>query len=361
MTDPLSQRVQAAVRDALATTSQNTSAGLDVSADLITSAVLAEVHRQPAAVEPPADRYRAAWQSAQRGRREARAELARLLHETQERIAELERLRARLDDVHRTPQDNITPAEVRLEQYGRRTKTWSTATYDSGTEKALHEIACQLRDALEETRDQRNSARLKVMGLEARVAELEKAAVEARAALGSLCCDLEDPGTAAFGALHLLTQATTWTETGPDFAAEALAQRDAKVLREAQDRIAELEDRIAAEECCCPEPAPLCEGCRCRCHADEQRPADRLKDRQDRHRAELTALRNDSLAIRGVLAPAGRPRRVPFELGESLLPAVEWLLARVSELEERLAEYERPVDEEPVPYELAEQPEEVTR
>lgn len=55
MTDPLPQRVQAAVRDALATTSQNTSAGLDVSADLITSAVLAEVHRQHAAAEPTVD------------------------------------------------------------------------------------------------------------------------------------------------------------------------------------------------------------------------------------------------------------------------------------------------------------------
>lgn len=84
-------------------------------------------------------------------------------------------------------------------------------------------------------------------------------------------------------------------------------------------------------------------------------------EQQERRHTELTALRNDALAIRGVLAPADGLRRVPFELGESLLPAVEWLLARVSELEERLAEYERPVDEEPVPYELAEQPEEVTR
>jgi hypothetical protein len=71
-----------------------------------------------------------------------------------------------------------------------------------------------------------------------RVAELEKAAVEARAALGSICCDLEDPGTAALGALYLLTQATLWTENGPDFAAQALAQHDAKL----RDRITELEE-----------------------------------------------------------------------------------------------------------------------
>lgn len=76
-------------------------------------------------------------------------------------------LETRLGDVHRMPQDNLTPAEVRLGQYSERTKTWSTATYDSGTERALHEIACALRDTLEEVRDQRNAARLKVMGLEA--------------------------------------------------------------------------------------------------------------------------------------------------------------------------------------------------
>lgn len=77
-----------------------------------------------------------------------------------------------------------------------------------------------------------------------------------------------------------------------------------------------------------------------------------LEDRQDRHRAELTALRTDALAIRGVLAPAGRPRRVPFELGATLLPAVEWLLARIAELEAQLAEYEEPLDESPIPYAL---------
>jgi hypothetical protein len=40
----------------------------------------------------------------------------------------------------------MTPkaARVRLAQYGERTKTWSTATYNSGTERALHEIALTL-------------------------------------------------------------------------------------------------------------------------------------------------------------------------------------------------------------------------
>lgn len=68
-----------------------------------------------------------------------------------------------------------------------------------------------------------------------RVSELEKVAVEARAVLAALCHDLEDPGSNAFGALHLLSQATAGVAAQPDDAAKALAQRDAKVLRGAAD------------------------------------------------------------------------------------------------------------------------------
>lgn len=38
----------------------------------------------------------------------------------------------------------LAEALVRLQQYGERTSTWSTATYDSGAEKALHQIAVTL-------------------------------------------------------------------------------------------------------------------------------------------------------------------------------------------------------------------------
>ncbi|MFF8412883.1 hypothetical protein [Streptomyces omiyaensis] len=40
----------------------------------------------------------------------------------------------------------ITPqaALIRLQKYGERTSTWATATYNDGTEKALHEIATTL-------------------------------------------------------------------------------------------------------------------------------------------------------------------------------------------------------------------------
>ncbi|MFE2556029.1 hypothetical protein ACFXGT_08325 [Streptomyces sp. NPDC059352] len=49
--------------------------------------------------------------------------------------------------------------------------------------------------------------------------------------------------------------------------------------------------------------------------------------------AELTRRRNEDMALRGEFAPMDEPRRVPFELGGSLVPAVQWLLARVAELD----------------------------
>ncbi|MBP5883136.1 hypothetical protein QBA57_28790 [Streptomyces scabiei] len=117
-----------------------------------------------------AETIRARWE--QNVESDPQTEAAQALDDTcqlldPEVAAELKWLRVRLDEVHRIPQDTLTPAEVRLSQYGERTKSWSTATYDSGTERALHEIACALRDTLEEVRDQRNAARLKVLGLEA--------------------------------------------------------------------------------------------------------------------------------------------------------------------------------------------------
>jgi hypothetical protein len=57
------------------------------------------------------------------------------------------------------------------------------------------------------------------------------------------------------------------------------AQRDRRRPRLVAliNRVAELERRIAAEECRCPEPAPLCQGCRCKCHAEQvTKSADKL-------------------------------------------------------------------------------------
>jgi hypothetical protein len=46
----------------------------------------------------------------------------------------------------------LTPAEIRLAQYGQRTSAWSTATYNDGTEKALHEIALGLKAEVDRLR-----------------------------------------------------------------------------------------------------------------------------------------------------------------------------------------------------------------
>lgn len=57
-------------------------------------------------------------------------------------------------------------AQIRLAQYDERTKTWSTATYDSGTEKALREIAQALSAEVDRQRGE-------VRDLAARLNELE--------------------------------------------------------------------------------------------------------------------------------------------------------------------------------------------
>ncbi|QJT04389.1 hypothetical protein G9272_32240 [Streptomyces asoensis] len=74
-----------------------------------------------------------------------------------------------------------------------------------------------------------------VRRLRARITELEGPAVEARAALAALCYDLDDPGTAALGALYLLQQATAGVEAPRDDAALALAQHASEVLHEVAD------------------------------------------------------------------------------------------------------------------------------
>lgn len=117
---------------------------------------------------------------------------------------------------------------------------------------------------------------------------------------------------------------------------EALSDA-AEQLRVDRDRIAELE----------AEREKLV-----RWHGEDGKTINRLVARVERRQAELVAFRNDALSMRGALAPADGDRKVPFPLGETLAPAVDWLVARVAELEARLAEYERPADEDPIAYAL---------
>jgi len=78
--------------------------------------------------------------------------------------------------------------------------------------------------------------------------KLEQAALEARAALGALCCDLEDPGSNALGALYLLSQATTGLTTQSDDAARALARRDAQTMRRCADFVRDAYEEDWAED-----------------------------------------------------------------------------------------------------------------
>jgi hypothetical protein len=60
-----------------------------------------------------------------------------------------------------------------------------------------------------------------------------------------------------------------------------------------------------------------------------------LEAQRERRRVRLVALSNDALSMRGSLSPMGEGRKVPFPLGETLTPAVDWLIGRVAELEAR--------------------------
>jgi hypothetical protein len=57
-----------------------------------------------------------------------------------------------MTDTQPLANQQLTPAEIRLAQYGQRTSTWSTATYNDGTEKALHEIALGLKAEVDRLR-----------------------------------------------------------------------------------------------------------------------------------------------------------------------------------------------------------------
>jgi hypothetical protein len=57
-----------------------------------------------------------------------------------------------------------------------------------------------------------------------------------------------------------------------------------------------------------------------------------LEAQRDRRRVRLVSLQNDALNMRGTLSPNGEDNKVPFTLGETLAPAVEWLVNRVAEL-----------------------------
>lgn len=139
-------------------------------------------------------------------------------------LAEVERLRARVAELDKACDDLIDERDRAHDMADKL--AYAVAPIEVIGEHSSHN--CPWENALELV-----TPFAEVEKLRARVAELEKVAVEGRAALGALCFDLEDPGSNAFGALYLLSQATVHVDAQPDDAANALARHDAQVLHDA--------------------------------------------------------------------------------------------------------------------------------
>lgn len=84
--------------------------------------------------------------------------------------------------------------------------------------------------------------------LRGRVTDLEGPAVEARAALASLCYDLEDPGSNALGALYLISRVTVGVEAPRDEAAQVLASHEAQVMRRCAEFVRDTYDGEWADD-----------------------------------------------------------------------------------------------------------------
>jgi uncharacterized membrane protein YccC len=69
-----------------------------------------------------------------------------------------------------------------------------------------------------------------------------------------------------------------------------------------------------------------------------------LEAQRERRRGRLVALQNDALDTRGSLSPNCETRKVPFPLGETLTPAVDWLINRVAELEAVVSGIDAPAE-----------------
>ncbi|MEU0133360.1 hypothetical protein ABZ172_04865 [Streptomyces sp. NPDC006296] len=74
----------------------------------------------------------------------------------------------------------LAAALVRLRQYGERTSTWSTATYNDGAEKALHEIALTLAAEVDRLSDELTGRSLALYEEELGTARLRLALASAK-------------------------------------------------------------------------------------------------------------------------------------------------------------------------------------
>ncbi|MFE3123717.1 hypothetical protein ACFXHD_09880 [Streptomyces hydrogenans] len=138
-----------------------------------------------------------------------------------------------------TPQDAL----FRLQQYGKRTSTWSTATYNDGTEKALHQIATALGAEAVSLGLQVDRLNAEGAQLRDRLAELE--ALELGAVDGRVSAACGTPGHPTWLRSPDDTRGCPWCrvtdlETERHTTNAALSDA-AEALRRDRDRIAELE------------------------------------------------------------------------------------------------------------------------
>jgi len=150
----------------------------------------------------------------------------------------------------------------------------------------------RLRLALESAKRGRRELRSALQFSEPSRERWRAAAIEAEAKLGALRSRVAGLETERRSTNRALSDADVWLAADRDRIAELEGE-----LRAARDRIAELEAQ------------------------------------RERRRLRLVALQNDALDMRGSLSPMGEDRKVPFPLGETLTPAVDWLIARIAELE----------------------------
>ncbi|HCA85499.1 MAG TPA: hypothetical protein DEQ61_08400 [Streptomyces sp.] len=202
-----------------------------------TATLLAELDRTRAERDAWRDQRNQVFQTNERLLEETGQEqVARLLAENEARTVTRERneLRARVAELDRTRAETIAlPSEWDCSHGPLEDESFCSEVPEE--EGGHTPDKCPMIHVHREDAEKFAAKVDRIHELQARVAELERAAVEGRAALASLCHDLPDPGTAALGALWLLQQATVWTDSQPDEATRVLEQHDAAVREKAAD------------------------------------------------------------------------------------------------------------------------------
>jgi hypothetical protein len=124
-------------------------------------------------------------------------------------------------------------AAVRLAQYGEPTKTWSTATYNDGTEKALHGIALALNAEVDRLRKELDRAENNLIGVNLACWEEEQDNNRLRLALKSAQRgrrDLRVRIAELEAAQHAAVAAAVATEEYPAVASPACEQGEAQLV-----------------------------------------------------------------------------------------------------------------------------------